>query len=121
MSTDTPTDPQALRAEIARTRADLGATVEALASKMDVKTRAQDTVADVTDQAKAKVRELRTHVGYAADSLAGQVRRGIETVRGSVGDADLPATVRRPLPVTVIAAAAVAVGIMIWLIRRRRY
>jgi hypothetical protein len=48
----TPLNVVALRAEIAQTRADLGATVEALAAKADVKARAQEAVAD----AKLRVR-----------------------------------------------------------------
>jgi ElaB/YqjD/DUF883 family membrane-anchored ribosome-binding protein len=48
-----PTDVEALRAEIAHTRADLGETVQALAAKADVKARLQESA----DEAKARVRE----------------------------------------------------------------
>ena len=48
-----PTDVEALRAEIAHTRADLGETVQALAAKADVKSRLQESA----EEAKARVRE----------------------------------------------------------------
>jgi hypothetical protein len=47
---------EALRSEIARTRAELGETVEALAAKADVKARVRERV----DEAKANAREI-TH------------------------------------------------------------
>jgi hypothetical protein len=77
-----PLDVAALRAEIAQTRADLGATVEALAAKADVKARAQEAVAD----AKLRVRSSALSTGsrvrdsmrdyphfWAAGALAGAV------------------------------------------------
>jgi hypothetical protein len=120
-SNDTPTDPQALRAEIARTRADLGATVEALAAKTDVTGRAKDAVADFTDQAKAKLRGLRDQAGDVADTVAGQVRSGTDSVRESVADMDVKEAVRRPLPVAAIATVVVLVGVVVWWVRRRRH
>ncbi|MBO1334518.1 DUF3618 domain-containing protein [Streptomyces sp. VRA16 Mangrove soil] len=44
--------PEELRAQIERTRADLGDTVEALAAKADVKGRAKDKAAQVKDQVR---------------------------------------------------------------------
>jgi hypothetical protein len=58
-----PTEPEALRAEIARTRMDLGETVSALAAKVDVKARAQERVGrlrgDVTERARHTADEVR--------------------------------------------------------------
>ena len=48
-----PTDVEALRAEIAHTRADLGETVQALAAKADVKARLQESA----DEARTRMRE----------------------------------------------------------------
>ena len=60
-----PEDPQQLRADIERTREDLGDTVAALAEKTDVKTRARDKVAEV----RQNVNERRTElVGRARES-----------------------------------------------------
>jgi hypothetical protein len=49
----TAPDPELLRAEISRTRTELGETVEALAAKADVKARAQESV----EHAKLRMRE----------------------------------------------------------------
>jgi uncharacterized protein DUF3618 len=65
-----PDNPEALRQEIARTRTELGETVEALAAKADVKARAQETV----DAAKA-----RAHEAVATAKL--QVREGVEQAK----------------------------------------
>jgi MYXO-CTERM domain-containing protein len=54
-----PTEPQALRAEIAQTRAELGETVSALAAKADVKARAQQFRGDLTGRVKDSAGELR--------------------------------------------------------------
>ena len=54
----TPREPEALRAEIARTRVELGETVSALAAKVDVKARAQE----YRDQFGARVRQTAGEV-----------------------------------------------------------
>jgi hypothetical protein len=59
----TPTEPQALRAEIAQTRADLGETVSALAAKADVKARAQQLRGDLTGRVKDTAGELGHRLG----------------------------------------------------------
>ena len=48
-------DPDQLREEIQDTREELGATVEALAEKADVKAQAQEKVDEVKAQAQLKV------------------------------------------------------------------
>lgn len=48
---DTPTDPDALRDEIAATREELGDTVQALADKADVKARAREMIEERKQQA----------------------------------------------------------------------
>ncbi|GAA3350890.1 hypothetical protein GCM10020358_78500 [Amorphoplanes nipponensis] len=90
MSSDTTT-PAELRAEIAQTRADLGETAAALAAKTDVKARVRARAAGVAGQTTA---------------LAGTVRDRVAT------------TVRRPVPVAVIAAVATAATVALVLIRR---
>ena len=75
-----PPDVAALRREIAQTRAQLGATVEALAAKADVKARAQVAVDDAKTRARAAVADAQTRVRdsmrdypnfWAAGALAG--------------------------------------------------
>jgi ABC-type transporter Mla subunit MlaD len=131
MTSPTPTDPDALRAEIVQTRTDLGNTVEALAAKMDVKARTKDAVTDLTDQVKDKVRDVRdqargllsTAAGQAsntASTLGDQVRSNIADVRESLADGDVVAAVRKPLPIVGIAVTAAVVGLVIYLIRQAR-
>ena len=81
MSSDTTT-PADLKAEIERTREDLGQTAAALAAKTDVKARTAAFLDTVRDRAAT--------------------------------------TVRRPVPVAVIAAVATAATVALVLIRRSR-
>jgi hypothetical protein len=88
-----PTDPAELRAEIARTRDDLGETAAALAARTDV---------------KARLRAKATDVAGRTTALAGTARDRVAT------------TVRRPVPVAVITAAFSAAAVALVLIRRSR-
>ncbi len=92
-------DVEALRREIAHTRAELGETIQALAAKADVKARLQETA----DEARARVRErLQSAVPKQAQDLAVRTGRAMR---------------RNPVPVA--AAAGVAV-LMVLFIRWRR-
>jgi ElaB/YqjD/DUF883 family membrane-anchored ribosome-binding protein len=74
----TPDDPAELRADIERTRQDLGDTVAALAEKTDVKARARDKVSEVKQNVNDKRTELmgkaRESSPDGANSAAVQVR-----------------------------------------------
>jgi ElaB/YqjD/DUF883 family membrane-anchored ribosome-binding protein len=74
----TPDDPAQLRADIERTRQDLGDTVAALAEKTDVKTRAKEKVsevrANVTDKKTELMGKARDSSPDGANSAAVQVR-----------------------------------------------
>lgn len=76
-----PTDPEALRQEIARTRAGLGDTVEALAAKADVKARAQDAVHSSVAAAKLRMREgveqVAVNAAYAGRELRTHPRQTV--------------------------------------------
>ena len=78
----TPTDPEALRQEIARTRAGLGATVEALAAKADVKTRAQEAVSTSVTAARLRMREgveqVAVNAAYAGRELRTHPRQAVQ-------------------------------------------
>src|SRR4030095_6266280 len=54
-----PDDPQALERQIERTREQLGQTVELLAAKADVKSRAQAKAAELSDRFKSKAGQVR--------------------------------------------------------------
>jgi hypothetical protein len=120
MSTDTPTDPGALRAEIAQTRTALGATVEALAAKTDVAGRAKNTLRRTAGRTADTLTALRGQAVEAAGTVGGQVRDRAVSVRDSIDDTDLGATVRQPIPAAAIATAVAVIGLAVWLIWRRR-
>jgi ElaB/YqjD/DUF883 family membrane-anchored ribosome-binding protein len=82
---DISAEPEELRHDIAATREDLGATVQALADKADVKARARE-----------KIDERKQQAGQAADQAVQQVRR-------------------RPLPFTAAGCllAGVAIGLLV--------
>ncbi|MFI5892073.1 DUF3618 domain-containing protein [Actinoplanes sp. NPDC051513] len=115
-TSDTPTDPQQLRAEIEQTRAELGETVQELAAKTDVKTRAKQAVGDATGQA----RRTLTGVKDQAAQAAGVVAERASTAKQQLADSDLPAPIRRPLPLAALGAAAAALIIVIIVVARRR-
>lgn len=83
-------DTEALRLEIARTRAELGETVQALAAKADVKARAREQV----EQTRQRVRERAAHF---ADT----------------------AVVRSPVPLGALLGAAAALVVVLIVIRGR--
>jgi cobalamin biosynthesis Mg chelatase CobN len=58
----TSNDPDAIRAEIEQTRADLAQTVDALHAKLDVKTRAKDKVAQLKNSATTNTGKPRPEV-----------------------------------------------------------
>jgi gas vesicle protein len=61
-------DPRAIRAEIEDTRERMGDTVDALAYKADVKTRAKESVSDKVDTLKSKVTGAKDSVSDATPS-----------------------------------------------------
>lgn len=75
-------DPEALRQEIARTRAGLGETVEALAAKADVKARAQEAMHSSVTAAKLRMREgveqVAVNAAYAGRELRTHPRQALE-------------------------------------------
>ena len=63
-------DPETIRSEIAATRERMGDTVDALAYKTDVKSRAKDSVNEKVDNLKSKVTGARDSVTGAASSVS---------------------------------------------------
>jgi hypothetical protein len=93
-------DPRAIRTEIEDTRERMGDTVDALAYKADVKTRAKESVSDKVDSLKSKVTGAKDSVSDATPS-GGDVKHG---ARRTVGIAQ-----ENPLG---LAVGAVAVGFL---------
>ncbi|WP_280369087.1 DUF3618 domain-containing protein [Nocardia wallacei] len=105
-----PTEPDAIRRDIERTRAELGETVDALAHKADVPARAKEKLHDTSTTAQAKASELSAR----AEDAAG---RAIATTEARADQASA-AVRRRPLPAA--AAAAAAAVLVTWRLVRRR-
>jgi hypothetical protein len=80
-----------LRREIERTRAELGATVEALSQKADVKQQARDKVEQAKASAQTKAHDLQQKMPEQA----------------------------RERPIVPVAAGIGAALVALWLIRRR--
>jgi ABC-type transporter Mla subunit MlaD len=68
-----PDDRQQLEQEIERTREQLGETVEQLAAKADVKSRAQTRAAEVSRRVKTKASQARQQAAARAGNVCGQL------------------------------------------------
>ncbi|MFD0820688.1 DUF3618 domain-containing protein, partial [Micromonospora zhanjiangensis] len=67
-------DPEALRQNIRRTRAELGETVQALAGKADVKARIKDSAAQASARVRSRAAEKTALVREQAGQTAELVR-----------------------------------------------
>ena len=74
-------DPRAIRAEIEDTRERMGDTVDALAYKADVKSRAKESVNEKVDNLKSKVTGAKDSVADATPS-GGDVKHGARQAAG---------------------------------------
>ena len=77
-------DPNAIRADIERTRADMGDTVDAIGYKADVKSRARDKISDTKDRLTGKVsdvtpdgRQVKHAAGVAQENPLGLALGGV--------------------------------------------
>ena len=102
-----PEDPAALRAEIERTRRDLGDTVAALAEKTDVKARAKEKVSEVRQNVTEKRTEL---MGKARESSPDGASSAAVQVR----------TKAQENPIPTAALAAFVGGVLFGRITKRR-
>jgi Protein of unknown function (DUF3618) len=74
-------DVQQLQRKIELTREQLGATVEQLAARADIKGRAQDKATEVSGQVKAKADQARQEAAAKAESVLGQLAGKTATAR----------------------------------------
>ncbi|WP_433063893.1 DUF3618 domain-containing protein [Dactylosporangium sp. CS-033363] len=113
-----------LRAEIVRTRAALGETVEALAAKADVKARVKDATGELADRTKAralaaadvtKVRALAAADMTKSRALAAAdvAKARAVAAAGSVSTAVRDPRLRRPVPLAVLGGAVAGVAALI--------
>lgn len=91
--------PDELRQQIERTRGQLGDTVEELAGKADVKSRAKARAADLRDKAGAMTVQLRSSAAQAGHSVQDRAGRTGHTVQDRAGRAGNAAGRRVPVPV----------------------
>ncbi|MFL5824176.1 MAG: DUF3618 domain-containing protein [Solirubrobacteraceae bacterium] len=100
-------DPQELRAEIERTRQELGHTVEALAAKTDLKA-----------QAKRKVQATKSSVTEKKDDLLGKARDA--SPDGAAAAASQASHKARKNPLPLAAAGALLAGVLIGRMTKRK-
>ena len=106
-----------LQSDIERTREQLGQTVEALSDKLDVKAQAKQKAADTRDRFAARTKEAKERALNTAQTL----RSKTAGVGPKMADAatDKQGSIRPAVPLAGIAvAAAVAIGIVVWIRRR---
>ncbi len=94
-----------IQQEIEQTRERLGATVEELAAKADVKARVQAKAADVKTKAQARAVDVKAKAQDKATELSGQVRRS--------------QAVQRRWPLAVAAGVLVAGSVAVWRWRKK--
>ncbi|MDL4816545.1 DUF3618 domain-containing protein [Actinomadura opuntiae] len=122
--------PEELQAEVERTREALGDTVEALAAKADVPTRAKQKAEQVKQRAAETVQQ-RWHqardaagdvkVGSVARQVQGQAKEGATRVASKAREVSASQDARTKARRGAIAGGAlVAAGLAVVLIRRRR-
>jgi Protein of unknown function (DUF3618) len=85
-----PDDPEALEADIRRTREQLGQTVEALTAKVDVKARAQEKAAEVSGRIKGKVAVVKDQVTGRAEQVRSELADRAAGARQKIGSAGEP-------------------------------
>jgi 23S rRNA maturation mini-RNase III len=131
MSQAVPTESSALQDEIEQTRADLGDTVEALTTKINVTARTKDAMARIRSQAKTTVRHASARAGDHVRTALNQARKATTergqnaqtqtiALRRAMRNNNLAATVAKPKPIVAIVGAAALIAAAIWLRRRRQ-
>jgi ElaB/YqjD/DUF883 family membrane-anchored ribosome-binding protein len=80
-------DPDAIRQDIAQTRAEMSETVEAVGDKADVPSRAKDKVSKTMDSVKNKVSDTATRAKEAAVGTASRAGDTMSDTTSRMGDA----------------------------------
>ncbi|MGE5288544.1 MAG: DUF3618 domain-containing protein [Micromonosporaceae bacterium] len=107
-----PNDPQALAEDIERSRQDLGETVEALATKLDVGARARDKAAQMKTRIAGATADVVDRVSEKSGDARQQLTNSTARAARAAGD--------RPVPVAIAAGVVLAVaGLLTWMLRRR--
>jgi gas vesicle protein len=80
-------DPDAIREEIAQTRAEMSETVEAIGYKADVPSRAKEKVSEKVDNVKSKVSDTASRAKEAVTGAASRAGGTVSDTASRVGDA----------------------------------
>jgi gas vesicle protein len=108
-------DPDEIREEIERTRAEMGQTVDAIGYKADVPARAREKVSGTVDSVKAKVGDTATRAKEAVTGTTSQVGDRVNDATPSRGQ--VKRTARRAVGLAQenplgLAVGAVALGFL---------
>jgi ElaB/YqjD/DUF883 family membrane-anchored ribosome-binding protein len=117
-SDDRPQTAEELRAEIERTQAELGDTVEALAHKTDVKAQASARIDSAKETISQSVHTARETVQHTADDVVGKVRQATPESAGAGAHQVSAAVQEKPLPFAT--AGAFAAGLVVGFLLGRR-
>lgn len=113
---DTVDDPDKVRAEIEKTRQDLGDTVQALSHKVDVKGRVSDGIEERKQQARDTAAHARETISQAGTRAQEQAAGAASSVKETADQAGQRVRVSRT---PAIAGAALAAGLLALLLRWR--
>jgi uncharacterized protein YdbL (DUF1318 family) len=84
MSEETTRTPEQIQADIERTRAEVGDTVEQLAAKTDVKARAHERVEEIKGNVRQTAEELKSKATASTPDSAQQGgKQAVQTVRSN--------------------------------------
>ena len=83
-ASSTSSDPAALRGDIEEVRGELAHTVDALAAKADVKSRAQDKAQELKARTTHKAREMRAQAMAKAPQLTKTVQQKVQQAKRGV-------------------------------------
>jgi ElaB/YqjD/DUF883 family membrane-anchored ribosome-binding protein len=120
MSAHEPDSLAAARADVERTREELGNTVEALAYKADVKARAHDKVDEVKAQAAHKVDEVKAQAAHKVDEVKAKAADSAEHARATAQETAVQAQTRvRQVPTAALAGAAAGLLVLAVVLWRR--
>jgi non-homologous end joining protein Ku len=118
-----PTDADAIRSDIERTRAELADTVEQVIGKLDVKAQAADKVDAVKTAATDRVDAVKSAAGEKASQAKAAAPAPVQNVLDSIGQKAGPPTHRATeavAPHRGKVVAGVAGGLVVLLVVRRR-
>lgn len=101
-----PRSPEEIEADLERTRAELGQTVDALSAKLDVKSRARAQLRSVTTCLQDQVSATRS-------------RAGTLTAKGKDAVTDEGGNLNPTVPAAAVATIILGAGVVVFVLRRR--